>query len=66
VTSARPGASWCDRPPRPGWEAHERVAVASSWFAVYRLEAGVFALYEPHQYPFENFSFLMRGPGQAR
>jgi glyoxylase-like metal-dependent hydrolase (beta-lactamase superfamily II) len=64
VTSARPGASWCDRPPRPGWEAHERVAVASSWFAVYRLEAGVFALYEPFQAQ-EVISWLILGEEQA-
>jgi len=62
--SAAPGASWCSRPPRPGWEAHERVAVASSWFAVYRLEAGVFALYEPHQAQ-EVISWLILGEESA-
>jgi len=64
VTAARPGASWCDRPPRPGWEAHERVAVASSWFAVYRLEEGVIALYEPHQAQ-EVISWLILGEESA-
>jgi glyoxylase-like metal-dependent hydrolase (beta-lactamase superfamily II) len=62
--SAAPGASWCERPPRPGWEAHERVAVASSWFAVYRLEAGVFALYEPFQAQ-EVLSWLILGEERA-
>ena len=64
MTAARPGASWCDRPPRPGWEAHEPVAVASSWFAVYRLEGGVFALYEPHQAQ-EVISWLVLGEERA-
>jgi glyoxylase-like metal-dependent hydrolase (beta-lactamase superfamily II) len=64
VSAARPGASWCERPPRPGWAAHERVAVASSWFAVYRLEAGVFALYEPHQAQ-EVISWLVLGEERA-
>jgi glyoxylase-like metal-dependent hydrolase (beta-lactamase superfamily II) len=52
--------SWCERPPRPGWEAYERVAVASSWFAVYRLEASVYALYEPFQAQ-EVISWLILG-----
>jgi glyoxylase-like metal-dependent hydrolase (beta-lactamase superfamily II) len=64
LSAALPGASWCERPPRPDWEAHERVAVASSWFAVYRIEAGVFALYEPHQAQ-EVISWLILGDERA-
>ena len=64
MSAATSGASWCDRPPRPGWAAHERVAVASSWFAVYRLEAGVFALYEPFQAQ-EVISWLILGEERA-
>ena len=64
MSAARPGASWCERPPRPGWEVHPRVAVASSWFAVYRIEAGVFALYEPHQAQ-EVLSWLILGEERA-
>lgn len=64
MSAARLGASWCDVPPRPGWEEHERVAVASSWFAVYRIEAGVFALYEPHQAQ-EVISWLILGKDRA-
>jgi glyoxylase-like metal-dependent hydrolase (beta-lactamase superfamily II) len=62
--TARPGASWCDRPSRPRWEAHERVALESAWFAVYRIEAGVFALYEPHQAQ-EVLSWLVLGDKRA-
>ena len=64
MSAARPGASWCERPPRSGWEAHERVAVASSWFTVYRIDAGVFALYEPHQAQ-EVISWLVLGEERA-
>jgi len=64
VSAATSGASWCERPPRPGWAAHERVAGASSWFAVYRLEAGVFALYEPFQAQ-EVISWLILGEERA-
>jgi glyoxylase-like metal-dependent hydrolase (beta-lactamase superfamily II) len=56
--------SWCARPPRPGWEAFERVDVASPWFAVYRLEAGVHALYEPFQAQ-EIISYLVQGNERA-
>lgn len=52
------------RPPRPGWERHERVAVASSWFAVYRIEEGVYALHEPHQAQ-EVISWLILGEERA-
>jgi len=61
---ARHVESWCARPPRPGWEAFERVDVASRWFAVYRLETGVYALYEPFQAQ-EVISYLVEGDERA-
>lgn len=56
--------SWCERPPRPGFAALERVDVASGWFAVYRLEPGVFAIHEPWQAQ-EVSSFLVLGRERA-
>jgi glyoxylase-like metal-dependent hydrolase (beta-lactamase superfamily II) len=56
--------SWCERPPRAAYAALERVPVASSWFAVYRLEAGVYALYEPFQAQ-EVISYLILGVERA-
>ena len=64
MSAARLGTSWCEVPPRPGWAGHERVAVASPWFAVYRIEAGVLALYEPHQAQ-EVISWLILGETRA-
>lgn len=64
MTVARHAESWCARPPRPGWEAYERIDVASPWFAVYGVEAGVHALYEPFQVQ-EVISYLVQGDERA-
>jgi glyoxylase-like metal-dependent hydrolase (beta-lactamase superfamily II) len=64
LTVARHAESWCARPPRPGWDAFEKIDVASPWFAVYRLEAGVHALYEPFQAQ-EVISYLVEGDERA-
>jgi glyoxylase-like metal-dependent hydrolase (beta-lactamase superfamily II) len=64
MSAARHGQSWCARPPRTGWEAFERIDVTSPWFAVYRLETGVYALHEPYQAQ-EVISWLILGPERA-
>ena len=56
--------SWCDRPPRPGYEALERVRVRDPWFHVYRLDEGTFALYEPDNFQ-EVISWLIVGRSRA-
>jgi len=40
------------------------VAVSDSWFEVYKVAAGVFAIYEPHQSE-ETISYLIAGSKQA-
>src|SRR2546425_9551068 len=62
--SPAPAASWCDRPPRQGYESLERTRVSSPWFSVYRVEPGVYAVYEPHQFQ-EVISYLILGSKQA-
>jgi len=42
----------------------ERVATPSAWFEVYRVDPGVYALYEPHQWQ-EVISWLVVGTRQA-
>jgi glyoxylase-like metal-dependent hydrolase (beta-lactamase superfamily II) len=56
--------TWCQNLPRPGYHKLERVAVASSWFEVYRIRPGTFAIYEPHQYE-EVISYLILGSQRA-
>lgn len=56
--------AWCARLPRPEYRHLERVAVASSWFEVYRVDPGVYAIYEPHQWQ-EVISWLVVGTRQA-
>jgi glyoxylase-like metal-dependent hydrolase (beta-lactamase superfamily II) len=56
--------AWCAKLPRPEYAHLERVHVASDWFEVYRVEPGVYAIYEPHQWQ-EVISWLIVGSRQA-
>lgn len=40
---------WCRPLPRPEYKALQRVPISDSWFEVYKVATGVFAIYEPHQ-----------------
>ena len=55
-----PMLDWCRKLPRPQYRHLERVPSADPWFEVYRIAAGVFAIYEPHQSE-EAISFLILG-----
>jgi glyoxylase-like metal-dependent hydrolase (beta-lactamase superfamily II) len=55
---------WCHSLPRPAYKNLERVDVGSSWFEVYRIRPGVFAIYEPHQFE-EVISYLILGENRA-
>ncbi len=51
---------WCRALPRPEYKTLQRVSVSDPWFEVYRIEPGVFAIYEPHQFE-ETISYLILG-----
>lgn len=55
---------WCAGQPRPQYASLERVPVRSSWFEVYRVDPGVYAIYEPHQWE-EVISYLIVGRKRA-
>jgi glyoxylase-like metal-dependent hydrolase (beta-lactamase superfamily II) len=55
---------WCKNQPRPAYKKLERVRVAASWFAVYKIQPGVFAIYEPKQFE-EVISYLIVGSEKA-
>ncbi len=55
---------WCKGVPRPGYSKLERVPTADSWFEVYKIRPGVFAIYEPHQLE-EVISYLILGADRA-
>ena len=57
-------AEWCKKLPRPAYSKLERVANADSWFEVYKIRPGVFAIYEPHQLE-EVISYLIVGGNKA-
>ena len=62
--SAPEPARWCDLLPRPAYRALERVPAPGDWFQVYRVDEGVFALYEPLQAQ-EAISYLILGSKRA-
>jgi len=64
LASAQASERWCDHLPRPAYAAIERVAGSDSWFQVYRVAPGVFAIYEPYQFQ-EVISYLITGSEQA-
>jgi glyoxylase-like metal-dependent hydrolase (beta-lactamase superfamily II) len=65
IEAQEPAATrWCDLLPRPAFKALERVPVASDWFEVYRVDPGVFAIYEPFQFQ-EVISYLIVGSERA-
>jgi glyoxylase-like metal-dependent hydrolase (beta-lactamase superfamily II) len=59
-----PIPEWCRALPRPEYKNLERVSIGDSWFEVYRVAPGVFAIYEPHQAE-ETISYLIVGQKRA-
>lgn len=57
-------ADWCKSLPRPAYSKLERVPSPDTWFEVYKIRPGVFAIYEPHQLE-EVISYLILGSDQA-
>ena len=55
---------WCRNLPRREYKSLERVSVSDTWFEVYRIRPGVFAIYEPHQSE-EVISYLIMGRKKA-
>jgi glyoxylase-like metal-dependent hydrolase (beta-lactamase superfamily II) len=55
---------WCKNLPRPEYKTLERVLPNESWFEIYKIRPGVFAIYEPHQAE-EVISYLIVGTKQA-
>ncbi len=55
---------WCRQLPRPEYSKLERVLADESWFEVYRIRPGVFAIYEPKQFE-EVISYLILGEKRA-
>lgn len=55
---------WCRQLPRPEYGKLERVLSDESWFEIYRIQPGVFAIYEPKQFE-EVISYLILGEKRA-
>jgi glyoxylase-like metal-dependent hydrolase (beta-lactamase superfamily II) len=57
-------ATFCERLPRPAYEAFEKHPASNDWFAVYEVEKDIFAIYEPWQWQ-EVISYLIVGVDQS-
>jgi glyoxylase-like metal-dependent hydrolase (beta-lactamase superfamily II) len=55
---------WCAGQPRRQYASLTRVPVRSTWFQVYQVDPGVYAIYEPHQWE-EVISYLIVGNDRA-
>jgi glyoxylase-like metal-dependent hydrolase (beta-lactamase superfamily II) len=55
---------WCQALPRPEYKTLQRVLPDETWFEVYKVAPGTFAIYEPHQFE-ETISYLIVGTKQA-
>ncbi len=64
LSTAQTSRRWCDELPRAAYAPLERVPVSDSWFQVYRVSPGVFAIYEPYQFQ-EVISYLIVGSERA-
>ena len=61
---SHPAVRWCDAVPRAANRGLEEVPGVSDWFAVYRVDSGVFALVEARQFQ-EAISYLVLGHSRA-
>lgn len=51
---------WWEKLPRKSWERFEKIPQSQKWFEVYRIQPGIFAIYEPGQWE-EVISYLIVG-----
>jgi glyoxylase-like metal-dependent hydrolase (beta-lactamase superfamily II) len=56
--------AWCKPLPRPEYKSLERIPTTDSWFEVYKVVPGVYAIYEPHQSE-ETIGYLILGNDKA-
>lgn len=56
--------AWWEALPRPAWSAFEKVLESESWFEVYAVRPGIYAIYEPGQFE-EVISYLVIGSERA-
>ncbi len=51
---------WWEQVPRKSWNRFEKIPQSQKWFEVYRIQPGIFAIYEPGQWE-EVISYLIVG-----
>lgn len=56
--------NWWDALPRPAWSEFEKIEQSQDWFEVYKIQDGLFAIYEPGQFE-EVISYLVIGSEKA-
>lgn len=57
-------STWFDRLPRAQYSSLKHISTNESWFQVYEIQQGIFAIYEPYQYE-EVISYLVLGSNKT-
>lgn len=60
LTNAEASEKWWKKLPRKSWNRFEKISQSQHWFEVYRIQPGIFAIYEPGQWE-EVISYLIVG-----
>jgi len=55
---------WWEKLPRKSWNRFEKIPQSQKWFEVYRIQPGIFAIYEPGQWE-EVISYLIVGTNKS-
>jgi glyoxylase-like metal-dependent hydrolase (beta-lactamase superfamily II) len=55
---------WWEKLPRKSWDRFEKIPQSQKWFEVYRIQPGIFAIYEPGQWE-EVISYLIVGKNKS-
>lgn len=62
--AAKDSDKWWGELPREAWAKYEQIPTQDPWFEVYKIQEGIYAIYEPGQFE-EVISYLITGSKQA-
>jgi glyoxylase-like metal-dependent hydrolase (beta-lactamase superfamily II) len=64
IANVEAAEKWWEKLPRKSWNRFEKVSQSQKWFEVYRIQPGIFAIYEPGQWE-EVISYLIVGKNKS-
>jgi glyoxylase-like metal-dependent hydrolase (beta-lactamase superfamily II) len=64
IANVEAAEKWWQKLPRKSWDRFEKIPQSQKWFEVYRIQPGIFAIYEPGQWE-EVISYLIVGKNKS-